>query len=167
MLVRNDRTATLIWWAPMYILRHRDVVAGIEPERNLVKLAEPVLYKPQATGGLADWRPGTEIESDHIALSVFRTGSAEKAHFHERAWEMYQVLSGRLRIAVRPHRATDWSVVTLEALDILWLPPHVAHLADSESEHTSQVLQAPPASDDKVVLAPSEADDAARALERL
>lgn len=148
----------------MFVIRHRDLVSAIEPERKLVKIAEPELWKPEASMGPDDWRAGTEIRCDRASFSVFRTGAAQTAHYHESSWEMYQVLRGKLRIAVRPNGSDGWNVVALGPLDVLWLPPKTPHFVDSSAEHLSQVIQTPPAGDDKVALEPEQAQRARDAL---
>lgn len=140
----------------MFVVRHQDLMKAIDPKRNLVKLSDPVLWKPPWPEGIDAWQPGHEIRSEHLGMSLFRTGTDEKAHFHERTWEMYQVLKGNLRIAVRPYRKSPWVVVELAELDFVWFSPGTAHLVDTSCDHLTQVIQTPPALSDQVLLPEEE-----------
>lgn len=145
----------------MHIIRHRNLVEAIDARRNLVKLSDPNLWKQAAPEGIQDWQPGSEIRSEALGISLFRTGTQEKPHYHERVWELYQVLTGRLRIAVKRFRKDAWQLVTLEQHDLLLLAPGTVHLVDSTCEHTSQVIQVPPALSDQVLI--EDQDDVAMA----
>ena len=136
----------------MYVVRHEDLVGAIDRKRKLVKLSDPNLWKPAWPEGAADWKPGHEIRSDAVGISLFTTGTVEEVHYHERTWEVYQVLRGSLRVAVRPHRRGGWRGLVLDELDLLLLSPGTIHLVDAKSRHTTQVIQAPPALSDQVRL---------------
>jgi len=136
----------------MYVIRFSDLKTAIDPSRNLVKLSDPNLWKSSFPEGTADWSAGHEIRSEAIGISLFATGTKEKPHYHERSWEMYQVLEGSLVIAVKRFRKDSWAAVTLNVHDMILLTPGTLHLVDSESRHVTQVIQAPPALSDQIVI---------------
>ena len=92
------------------------------------------------------------------------TGTDEILHYHERTWEIYQVLEGRLKIAVKPFRLALWEVVSLEVHDMVLLTPGIIHLVDGTCQHVSQVIQSPPSLSDKVVIHQQDEIDAAKAV---
>lgn len=145
----------------MYVIRYSDLKNAIEPARKKVKVSEPNLWKEAWSEGIEDWQQGFEIRSEAIAVSLFTTGTKELLHCHEKIWEIYQVIEGSLRIAVKPFRKSTWSAVVLNSHDMLMLTPGTLHLVDSESEHISLVIQAPPAYRDQVVIENKEEIEAA------
>jgi hypothetical protein len=135
----------------MYLIRQSDVTAAIEPApHNHVKLSDPNVWKPVWPEGLSPWEPKHEIRSEAIGISLFRTGTKEKVHFHERIWELYEVLHGSLKVAVKCFRKDKWSCVDLAVHDYLLLSPGDVHLVDARCDHKTQVIQAPPALSDQV-----------------
>jgi mannose-6-phosphate isomerase-like protein (cupin superfamily) len=148
----------------MYVIRYKDFKEAIDPQRRLVKLSDYNLWKAPSPEGTADWTPGHEIRSDGLATSLFTTGTDEKLHYHERTWEIYQVLEGRLKIAVKPFRLAPWEAVSLAIHDMILLTPGTPHLVDSTCLHTTYVIQAPPSVTDKVVIIQQNEIDAARAI---
>lgn len=148
----------------MFVVRYKDLIKAVDQKRKLVKLSDPNLWKQPCPEGVNDWQSGHEIRSELLGISVFQTGTEEKPHFHEWTWEMYQVLRGKLRIAVRPYRNAKWDVVELGELDFVWLSPGTAHLVDAQCDHTTQVLQTPPALSDQKVLTGNDAASAQAAL---
>lgn len=134
----------------MYVIRHTDLAAAIDPKRKLVKVTDPNLWKPPLPEGQTVWQKGYEIRCDGVGVSLFTTGTNEKLHYHERCWEIYQVLRGSLRIAVKAYRNAEWAAQVLQQLDMIVLAPGTLHLVDSTSDHVSQVVQAPPALSDQV-----------------
>lgn len=149
----------------MYVIRYKDLKGAINTQRNLVKLSDPNLWKPAWPEGTGDWQPGHEIRNEAIGISLFTTYTQEKAHYHARIWELYQVLEGTLRIAFKRFRKDSWSVVSLVQHDILLLAPGTLHLVDSSCVHTTQVIQAPPALADQIMIeSPDELAAAEKAL---
>ena len=136
----------------MHVIRYRDLKRAIDPKRRLVKLSDPNLWKPPWPLTIEDWQEGHEIYSDAIGISLFTSGTSEKLHYHERTWEIYQVLEGSLRIAVKPLNNGTWSTVVLHKLDMIMLAPGTLHLVDSTSDHTTQVIQAPAAASDQRII---------------
>ena len=136
----------------MYVVRCSELKDAIDPDRHLVKLSDPNLWKPPWHEGEQEWKRGHEIRSESIGISLFTTGTAEKVHYHERTWELYQVLEGCLKIAVKHYRRGLWTPVVLNVHDMLLLPPGTLHLADSGYEHMTQVIQAPPALSDQILI---------------
>ena len=134
----------------MHVIRHKDLRNAIDSDRKLVKLSDPNLWKPPWPEGTEDWQEGHEIRNESIGISLFTTGTDEKLHYHERVWELYQVLRGSLRIAVKPFRKSSWEAVVLGIHDMLLLAPGTLHLVDSSCQHITQVIQAPPALSDQV-----------------
>src|SRR5512138_2033747 len=115
----------------MYVIRYKDLNGAIEPNRKLVKLSSHNIWREPSPEGTADWQPGHEIRSEAFAISLFTTGTNEILHYHETTWEIYQVLEGRLKIAVKPFRLAAWEVVSLDIHDMLLLTPGTFHLVDS------------------------------------
>ncbi len=146
------QTKNLNGESEMYVIRNKDLEGAIDPKRKLVKLSDPNLWKPAWSEGVNEWQPGYEIRSEAIGISMFTTGTDEKAHYHERIWELYQVLKGTLKIAVKRFRKDSWSVVVLEELDMVLFAPGTLHLADKSSKHTTQVIQSPPALTDQIII---------------
>ena len=146
----------------MYVIRFVDVKAGIDPCRKLVKLSDPNLWKPAFPEGTTSWQTGHEIRSEAIGISVFATGAEQKPHYHERSWELYQILEGSLIIAVKRFRKDAWTAVNLNIHDIVLLTPGTLHLVDSESQHVTQVIQTPPALSDQILIDNSEEIQIAR-----
>lgn len=140
----------------MYVIRYKDLKNTIDPSRKLVKLSDPNLWKPAWQEGIENWQAGYEIRSDAISISLFTTGTKEKPHYHERTWELYQVLEGSLKIAVKRFRKDSWTSIILNAYDMLLLVPGTLHLVDSNCSHTTQVIQAPPALSDQVLIDDSQ-----------
>lgn len=136
----------------MYIIRYEDLKQGIDPVRKLVKVSDPNLWKPSWPEGIDNWQIGHEIRSEAIGISMFTTGTTEKLHYHEKTWELYQVLEGSLNIAVKRFRKDSWQIVTLRQHDMLLLTPGTLHLVDSNCTHTTQVIQAPPALSDQIIV---------------
>jgi hypothetical protein len=136
----------------MYVIRYNDLIDAIEPARNLIKLSDPNLWKPAWPEGIESWQQGHEIRSGAIGISLFKKGTKEKPHYHERTWELYQPLEGSLRIAVKQFRTDSWRVVVLDQYDILLLAPGTRHLVDAECEHTTQVIKAPPIPSDQFLI---------------
>lgn len=134
----------------MYLVRQFDLTGAIDDSRKLVKLSDPNLWKPAWPEGVQEWKPNHEIRSEAIGISLFRTGTQEKVHFHERVWELYQVLDGSLKVAVKCFRKDNWSLVELGIHDYLLLAPGDVHLVDPRSDHKTQVIQAPPALSDQI-----------------
>jgi oxalate decarboxylase/phosphoglucose isomerase-like protein (cupin superfamily) len=64
---------------------------------------------------------------------------------------MYQVLEGTLRIALREPNGR-WICIGLGPLDMMIIRPGTAHLVESGGSHLTQVIQAPPAGGDQVVV---------------
>ncbi len=122
------------------------------------------LWKAASPEGTFDWEPGHEIRSDALGISLFTTGTDEILHYHERTWEIYQVLEGRLKIAVKPFRQAPWEVVSLAVHDLVVLTPGTLHLVDSTDQHVTQVIQSPPSLSDKVVIRQQEEIDAAKVV---
>ena len=148
----------------MYVIRSKHLNGAIDPQRRLVKLLDANLWKPAAPEGTIDWKPGLEIRSEVLGLSLFTTGTNEKLHYHERTWEIYQVLEGRLKIAVKPFRLASWEVVPLAVHDMIILTPGTIHLVDNTCHHTTQVIQTPPALTDQVVITQPDEIEAAKAV---
>jgi mannose-6-phosphate isomerase-like protein (cupin superfamily) len=148
----------------MYVIRYNDLKEGIDPQRRLIKLSASHLWKAPSPEGTSDWEPGHEIRSDALGISLFTTGTDEILHYHERTWEIYQVLEGRLKIAVKPFRLAPWEVVSLEVHDMVILTPGTIHLVDSTYQHITQVIQSPPSLTDKVVVQQQTEIDAAKAV---
>ena len=146
----------------MYVIRYKDLREDIDPHRRLVKLANDNLWKPPSSEGTADWRPGHEIRSNVLGISLFTKGTDEILHYHERTWEIYQVLEGRLKIAVKPFFKAPWEAVSLAVHDMIILTPGTLHLVDSTCLHTTQVIQTPPALTDKVIIRQQNEIDAAK-----
>ena len=134
----------------MYIIKHLDLTGAIDPKRKLVKLSDPNLWKPPWPEGPAVWQAGHEIRCEAMGISLFITGTAEKVHFYERIWELYQVLEGSLNVAVKCFRKDNWSLVKLNQHDSLLLSPGDIHFVDPRCEHKTQVIQAPPALTDQI-----------------
>lgn len=130
----------------MYIVRYKALKSAIESDRKKVKLVEPVLWKKAWSEGIEDWKPGYEIRNNNIAISLFTTGTQESLHYHATCWEIYQVLEGELKIALKPNRKGDWEAIRLHQFDMILIGPGTMHLVDTSSNHFSQVLQAPPSS---------------------
>ncbi len=149
------------WRLSMYVIRYRDLKKAIDPERKLVKLSDPNMWKKPWPEGTREWQAGHEIRSESIGISLFTTGTEEKLHYYKRTWELYQVLAGSLKIAVKPFRKGSWSAVILNELDMILLAPGTLHLVDASSQHTTQVIQAPPALSDQIVVDDQEEIDAA------
>lgn len=143
----------------MNVIRYEDMKAGIDPARNLVKVVEANLWMPESE---MLWQPGREIRSDVLSLSLFREGTEEEVHYHERAWEVYQTLEGSLNIVFKRFKSDAWSKVTLGARDLLILRPGTWHLVDRDSRHMTQVMQIPPAISDKIEVRDEEEIEAAR-----
>src|ERR1035441_3265674 len=97
----------------MHIIRYRDLTRAIDPKRRLLKLSDPNLWKAASAEGTADWKPGHEIRSEALGISLFTTGTDEKLHYHERTWEIYQVLKGSLI-------DLPGSLVVVELLERTW-----------------------------------------------
>ena len=135
----------------MYIIRYNRLKNAIEEQRKKVKLIEPILWKPPWPEGLNEWESGFEIRNEVIGISLFTNGAEEKLHYHEKTWEVYQVLEGKLKIAVKPYKKGEWSVVLLNEHDMIILAPGILHLVDSKSFHVTQVIQVPPAYHDQIV----------------
>ncbi len=148
----------------MYIIRYHDLKEAIDPRRRLVKLSAYNLWRPAAPEGVSDWEPGHEIRSESLGISLFTTGTDEILHYHEKTWEIYQVLEGRLKIAVKAVRLAPWELVSLSVYDMILLTPGTMHLVDSSCLHTTQVIQSPPSLSDKVVIHHQEEIDAAKAV---
>jgi mannose-6-phosphate isomerase-like protein (cupin superfamily) len=147
----------------MYLIRYKDLQEAIEPDRRLVKLSSHNLWRAPTPEGTGDWKPGHEIRSEAFAISLFTTGTHEILHYHEKTWEIYQVLEGRLKIAVKPFRLTAWEAVSLDVHDMLLLTPGTIHLVDSTCQHTTQVIQSPSSTKtDKVVITDQYQIDAAK-----
>ncbi|MFH8383937.1 cupin domain-containing protein [Kitasatospora sp. NPDC018058] len=98
--------------------------------KNTAPAAAPVLARraeaetcadPSATMTLlAESAPGEGGFT--VYRSVFAEGAAgAPAHFHTRAWELFFVISGSLRVLVGEE------VTVLEAGDFLAVPPHTPH----------------------------------------
>ncbi len=136
----------------MYVIRYNDLKGAIDPQRRLVKLSASLLWRPPTLEGSADWKPGHEIRSDALGISLFTTGTDEILHYHERTWEIYQVLEGQLKIALKPFRLAPWEVVSLAVHDMILVTPGTLHLVDGTCLHTTQVIQSPPSLADKVVI---------------
>jgi len=134
----------------MYVIRYEDAIGAIDPKRKLVKLSDPNLWKPAWQEGVRNWQTDHEIRSECIGISLFITGTEEKVHFHERIWELYQVLEGSLKVAVKRFRYDNWHPVELKVHDFLLLSPGTPHLVDPRSLHKTQVIQAPPALSDQI-----------------
>ena len=135
----------------MYLVRRRDIAGAIDPSRKLVKLSDPNLWKPAWPEGVQEWQTNHEIRSEAIGISLFTTGTQEKVHYHERVWELYQVLEdGPLKVAVKQFRKDKWSLIELGVHDYLLLGPGDVHLVDPRCNHTTQVIQAPPALSDQI-----------------
>lgn len=149
----------------MHLVRHADLRSALDPQRHLVKLSEQFLWKSPAPAGLMPWKPGTEIHSESLAISLFEPGAEQKPHYHEGTWEMYQVLEGALRIAVNQGDG-GWRCVRLERLDMLLVRPGTPHLVEAGGDHLTQVIQSPPAGCDQTIVEDAETVGAAcRALE--
>jgi oxalate decarboxylase/phosphoglucose isomerase-like protein (cupin superfamily) len=149
----------------MYVIRYKDLNAAIEPDRKLVKLSSHNLWREPSSEGITDWEPGHEIRSEAFAISLFTAGTNEILHYHEKTWEIYQVLEGRLKIAVKPFRLGAWEAVSLDVHDMLLLTPGTLHLVDGTSQHTTQVIQSPSSTvPDKIVIAQQDEIDAAKAV---
>ncbi len=147
----------------MYIVRYKALKDAIEPERKKVKLIEPVLWKKAWSEGIEDWRPGHEIRNNNIAMSLFTTGSRESLHYHCACWEIYQVLEGQLKIAIKPTKKGEWEAFRLHQFDMTLIGPGTRHIVDASSKHVSQVFQAPPSSgEDQRIITETEEEDAAR-----
>jgi hypothetical protein len=58
----------------------------------------------------------------------------------------------------------DVGMPRLNGLDFVWLAPGTAHLVDARCEHTTQVLQTPPALSDQILLSGAEEAVAQAAL---
>ncbi len=136
----------------MYVIRYKDLKSAIDPSRKLVKLSDPNLWKPAWPEGIANWQVGYEIRSNAIGISLFTTGAEQKPHYHERTWELYQVLEGSLKIAVKRFRKDSWTTVVLDKYDMVLLAPGTLHLVDVNCQHITQVIQAPPALSDQVLI---------------
>lgn len=150
----------------MYVIRYNDLKDAIEPERNLIKLSDPNLWRPAWPEGIENWQIDREIRSDAIGISLFKKGTDEKPHYHERTWELYQPLEGSLRIAVKRFRTDAWAVVDLGKYDILLLAPGTWHLVDAECEHTTQVIKAPPIPSDQFLIDNEQEIEAAKRVLR-
>ncbi len=146
----------------MYVIRYNDLRGAIDPRRRLVKLSAYHLWKTASLEGTSDWEPDHEIRSDALGISLFTTGTDEILHYHERTWEIYQVLEGRLKIAVKPVRLAPWEAISLAVHDMILVTPGTMHLVDGTSLHTTQVIQSPPSLADKVVIHQQEEIEAAR-----
>jgi hypothetical protein len=133
----------------MYVIRFADAQAAIDPVRRLVKIADPNAWKAPWPQGTEAWRMGHELRNDAIGISIFTSGAKQKLHYHEKTWELYQVLEGSLRIAVKPYRSGNWEVVILDRLDMVLLAPGTLHLVDEGGRHVTQVIQTPPALSDQ------------------
>ena len=127
----------------MHRIRFTVAKGAIDPGRNLVKIIDRHTWKPVCQQ--EEWQPGTEIRCDGVGCSLFRTGTKEAPHYHDGTWELYLVLEGSLRIAVKPHQTAKWEVRVVGQHDILLLPPGTVHVVDSKSDHVTMVFQAPPA----------------------
>ncbi|RKZ46797.1 MAG: hypothetical protein DRR16_29890 [Candidatus Parabeggiatoa sp. nov. 3] len=136
----------------MYVIRYENLKQAIDPVRKLVKLSDPNLWKQSWPEGTQNWQIGHEIRSEALGISMFTSGTTEKLHFHERTWELYQVLEGSLRFAVKRFRKDSWQIVTLKQHDMLLLIPGTLHLVDSNCTHKTQVIQAPPALSDHILV---------------
>jgi mannose-6-phosphate isomerase-like protein (cupin superfamily) len=147
----------------MYIIRAEAARNAVDPNRRLVKLVDPNLWKPAWPEGSREWQPGHEIRSEALGISVFTAGAEQKVHYHERTWEIYQVLKGQLRFAMKPYRRASWNAVLLSLHDMVVLAPGTVHLAESGGDHVTQVIQAPPAISDQVVCGGEEEQRAAEA----
>ncbi len=152
----------------MYVVRYKHFKEAIHPQRKLVKLSARNLWQPPAVEGTADWIPNHEIRSEALGISLFTTGTHEILHYHETTWEMYQVLEGRLKIAVKSFRLGQWEVVSLAVHDMIILTPGTFHLVDNTCQHTTHVIQSPASISDKVVITePSEIEAAHAVLREL
>jgi mannose-6-phosphate isomerase-like protein (cupin superfamily) len=152
----------------MYVIRYKDFREAIDPQRRLVKLSGCNLWKAPSSEGTSDWEPDHEIRSEAIGISLFTTGTDEILHYHERTWEIYQVLEGRLKIAVKPFRLAPWEAVSLAVHDMIILTPGTFHLIDSTCLHTTHVIQTPASISDKVVIIqPNEIAAAKAALQEV
>jgi hypothetical protein len=137
----------------MYVIRHNDLKESIDSKRNLVKLSDPNLWKPPQKEGIEPWIPGHEIRNEAIGISLFKTGTTdEKVHYHEKTWELYQVLNGSLIVAVKQFRKDKWKLVNLEQYDMLLLAPGTPHLVDPRCNHLTQVIQTPPTLSDQITI---------------
>ena len=132
-----------------WLIRRDDIEPALGP-RDKVKIAEGNLWRPQSPTGV--WKPGTEVLCEALAFGVFRTGAPESAHQHRRAWELYHVFDGTLRLNVRDHRLGPWRPVDVATHEALLLPPGAAHIVDQESHHLSIAFQAPPSISDREIV---------------
>jgi mannose-6-phosphate isomerase-like protein (cupin superfamily) len=148
----------------MYVIRFNDLKGAMDPQRMLVKLSASHLWRACSPEGTSDWEPGHEIRSDVFGISLFTTGTDEILHYHESTWEIYQVLEGQLKIAVKPFRQAPWEALSLAVHDLVMLTPGTIHLVDSTCQHITQVIQSPPSLTDKVVIHQQDEIDAAKAM---
>lgn len=102
----------------MFIVRAKAARDAIDPKRRLVKLLDPTFGSHRGPEGSHEWQPGHEIRSESLGISVFTAGAEQKVHYHERTWEIYQVLEGQLRFAMKPYRRSSWEAVQLSIHDI-------------------------------------------------
>jgi len=134
-------------------LVRRDTLDEALAPRDKVKIAETMLWRPEAAPGR--WEGGTEIRCEAFSFGVFRTGAPESAHQHQLTWEMYHVLEGTLRLKVRTYRLGAWEPVELHATESLVLPPGSAHLVEQGCAHRSLAIQTPPAGTDREIVSVS------------
>ncbi|KJS63749.1 cupin domain-containing protein [Streptomyces rubellomurinus] len=88
------------------LARRTEAETCADPSATMTLLAEP----SPAEGGFTVYR------------SVFTEGAAgAPAHFHTRAWELFFVISGSLRVLIGEQ------VTVLDAGDFLAVPPHTPH----------------------------------------
>ena len=147
----------------MYIIRHSELLRAVDQDSHLVKLIVPEVYKSIWSKGLGEWSAGYEILSEAIGISLFTTGTKEKIHYHDKTWEIYQVLRGALRIFVKPSDNAEWASIILGELDMVVLVPGTIHFVDATSNHITQVIQAPPALLDQKII---ENIDEIKAIEK-
>ena len=146
----------------MLKIRYADMLEAVNPDRHLVKVVVPTLWVPPLSDDARTYRPGTEKRSDLISVSLFEGGSAEQAHAHAKSAEYYLTLEGRLAMAVRPYRSASWELIELQPFDSLLVEPGEVHLASSDSEHKTLVIQAPPSLDsDRIMMDEADSRDAA------
>lgn len=136
----------------MYVIRYRDLKNAIDPSRKMIKLSDYNLWKLAWPEGTENWQEGNEIRSNAIGISLFTTGTREKPHYHERTWELYQVLEGSLKIILKRYRVDSWTEIVLNRFDMLLMAPGTIHLVDPSCQHITQVIQSPPALSDKVLI---------------
>jgi mannose-6-phosphate isomerase-like protein (cupin superfamily) len=102
------------------------------------------------------------FQSSHLILAYlnFRTteaanagiGTRHRLHFHQKSWEYYVVLKGKKSLRIEDER------VTLEAGEILEVPPQVRHtLRGRRAPYEGFTLRVPVELDDKVVCPSSSA----------